>query len=140
MKESPGSFPLFPRCFVCGSENPKGLHTRFMPKDDGVEATFRPDETHLGYEDAVHGGIIGALIDEAIIWACYASTGRYGVTAELKIRYLKPMTLGHPYCVKGRMVEDRKRMWIATGVISDENGDILAKGEGRVIPQKGYGK
>ena len=82
------TLPGFPHCFVCGAENPRGLRIPFAAKGDGVEAEYTAESEHVGYEDVVHGGIISALLDEAIIWAVYVSTGRFGVTAELCIRFL----------------------------------------------------
>jgi acyl-coenzyme A thioesterase PaaI-like protein len=58
--------PQFSHCFVCGSENQRGLKIKFCLCDEGVEAVFTPDVTHAGYENVVHGGILSALLDEAV--------------------------------------------------------------------------
>ena len=132
---SESAFPGFPRCFVCGEHNPKGLRTQFSVDGDGVRASFIPDETHVGYEDTVHGGIISALLDEAIIWAGYASTGRFGVTAELNVRFIGPLAVGEKYTVMGRVTENRGRLWIVEAEIFDEQGQRLAKADGKVLPK-----
>lgn len=132
---SESAFSGFPHCFVCGEHNPKGLRTQFSVEGDGVMASFIPDETHVGYEDIVHGGIISALLDEAIIWAGYASTGRFGVTAELNIRFIKPLPIGEKCTVKGRVTENRGRLWIVEAEIFDEQGQQLAKAGGKVLPK-----
>ena len=130
-------FPEFPHCFVCGQSNPNGLRTCFFPDgQQGVKAIFTPDKSHVGYEDAVHGGILSALLDEAIIWATYASTGRFGVTAELLVRFLRPLTVGKTCTVLGRMKEDKGKLWIAESEIIDDAGNVLVKAEGKVIPIK----
>ena len=134
--DTDSEFPEFPHCFVCGQSNPNGLRTRFFPDEQGVKAIFTPDKSHLGYEDAVHGGILSALLDEAIIWASYASTGRFGVTAELHVRFLKPLTLYKECTVLGRMKEDKGKLWIAEAEIIDDEGDVLVRAEGKVIPIK----
>ena len=133
-RDKGSEFPEFPHCFVCGQSNPNGLRTRFFPDEQGVKAIFTPDQTHLGYENAVHGGILSALLDEAIIWASYASTKRFGVTAELYVRFLKPLTLDKTCTVLGRMVEDKGKLWIAEAEIIDDEGDVLVKAEGKIIP------
>lgn len=128
-------FPGFPNCFVCGKDNPRGLRTSFHPEGDGVAATFNPDKTLVGYEDAIHGGIISALLDEAIIWACYAKTGRFGVTAELIVRFIKPMLAGNTFQVIGRMVKDMGKLWIAEGEIVHEKYGQIAVVKGKIIPK-----
>ena len=128
--------PLFPQCFVCGSENPIGLKTKFSLCDQGVEAVFTPDETHRGYENVVHGGIISALLDEAVIWAVYASTNQFGVTAELNIRLMKPLSIGETCTVKGVMIEDRGKLRIVEATIVNKEGELLARAEAKVFPSQ----
>lgn len=55
--ESP--LPGFPNCFVCGKRNPRGLKLNFTIHEDGVRASFIPDETLVGYENTVHGQVPG---------------------------------------------------------------------------------
>ena len=129
------SLPRFPHCFVCGADNPRGLHTNFSINKNTAKATFVADETHLGYENAVHGGIISSLLDEAVIWACYASTGRFGVTAELSIRFKKPLPIHKKCIVEGKMVEDKSKVWIAEAKLRDEV-NTYAKATAKIVPYK----
>lgn len=129
-------FPEFPDCFVCGAKNPKGLHVPFTESDDGVVAKFKPGKNHVGYEDVVHGGIISALLDEAVIWAAYSATGEFGVTAELNIRFLKPLTLNEKVSVKGRIKENKRRVWVVESWIENEEGITLARADAKVFPGK----
>lgn len=128
------TLPEFPGCFVCGLENPRGLHIPFEIEGRGVRAVFTPDQTLAGYDDTVHGGIISALIDEAIVWAAYAATKRFGVTAELNIRFKKPLTVGTECVIKGNMVEDKGKMWMLEASVTDREGNPLAVGTGKVVP------
>ena len=128
-------FPGFPNCFVCGKDNPRGLRISFSVEEDGVRASFSPDKTLVGFEDIIHGGVISALLDEAIIWAAYAATRRFGVTAELNIRFHKPLTVQEEYILKGRMVEDRGKLWIVESVITDEEGNQYAGATGKLVPK-----
>jgi hypothetical protein len=51
-------------CFVCGIDNPIGLHLRFYTDDEGrCIARFRPKPEHQGHPGHLHGAIIGALPD-----------------------------------------------------------------------------
>ncbi len=126
--------PQFPGCFVCGADNPKGLNLRFDVTSTGSDVRFTAEPTHAGYSDVVHGGIISALLDEAMIWACYGATGRFGVTAELKIRFRKPVKVGVPCHVYGEMTDNHSKIWTATARIIDEMNMVLADGKGRIFP------
>ena len=132
LTESP--LPGFPNCFVCGKNNPRGLKLNFSIHEDGVKASFIPDETLVGYENTVHGGIISALLDEAIIWACYTATKRFGATAELNVRFNKPLHVKETCMVEGRMIENKGKLWIVEGKIVDIHGNLFAKATGKVIP------
>ncbi len=44
-------------CFVCGVDNPIGLHLSFYTDDEGrCIARFRPQPEHQGYPGQLHGG------------------------------------------------------------------------------------
>jgi acyl-coenzyme A thioesterase PaaI-like protein len=87
-----------------------------------------------GFADVVHGGIIGALLDEALIWGAFAATGRFGVTAELTVRYLKPLRIGDACSIEGLLVEDKRRIWLAESRLFLDNGETLARAEGKIRP------
>jgi hypothetical protein len=52
-------------CFVCGVNNPIGLHLAFYTDDEGrCIARFRPRPEHQGYPGQLHGGLISPF------WTC----------------------------------------------------------------------
>jgi acyl-coenzyme A thioesterase PaaI-like protein len=52
-------------CFVCGIDNPIGLHLKFYTDDEGrCVARFQPKPEHQGYPGQLHGGLISSLLDE----------------------------------------------------------------------------
>ena len=135
-KHAPESaLPEFPNCFICGKRNTRGLRIPFYIHEKSVRATFVPDETLVGYEDAIHGGIISALLDEAIVWASYAFTKRFGVTAELIVRFLKPLHVNEECTIVGKMIEDKGRIWIVEGKMMNAKGDLVERAKGKVIPR-----
>lgn len=131
------TLPEFPGCFVCGNQNPRGLKIPFSVENRGVRAVFTPDHTLAGYEGTVHGGIVCAMLDEAVIWAAYAALKRFGVTAELNIRFRKPLPVGTECIIRGRLLEDRGRIGVFESEITDAAGAVFAVATGKVVPMKG---
>ena len=52
-----GVLPWTKSCFVCGEQNPRGLHLRSRVEGELVIIDYTPRETDLGYRQIVHGGI-----------------------------------------------------------------------------------
>src|SRR5215467_10046312 len=56
----------YQRCFVCGHRNPYGLHLFFRLEQNTIVADFQPREEHQGFPGVIHGGIVAAVLDEAL--------------------------------------------------------------------------
>ncbi len=106
-------------CFGCGPANPKGLHIKSFPRDDGTVVTeWRPEPHHEAYPGALNGGIIGTLFDCHSNWAAAWHLMRQQgldrvpatVTADYCVRFLKPTPTDRPIWIVARVVElsDRK--------------------------------
>src|SRR5450756_1503532 len=87
-------------CLVCGADNPFGLQARFYELEaEGATGrellgVFTLREEHQSYPGRLHGGISSAILDETIGRAItIAHPGTWGVTAELTLRYRKPLPL-----------------------------------------------
>jgi uncharacterized protein (TIGR00369 family) len=96
-------------CFGCGDQNPNGLHLRFAEAGDGVSASFTADETHQGFHEMIHGGIITTVLDEAMAWAV-AHAGFWAVTGEMRVRFRRPLHVGEQTTVTGRVTGTRSRI------------------------------
>ena len=53
-------------CFVCGPDNPIGLHLVFRLEDDACVSEFTPGPNHVGYPGVVHGGMIYSALDDVM--------------------------------------------------------------------------
>ncbi len=118
-------------CFVCGVDNHTGLRMKFYDLEPGtVEATYTVPDRFQGYPGVVHGGIIASMMDE-VMGRVFMGGGidRFMVTAELKIRYRKPVPTGIPLTLRGKAVSDNGRIARAEGTILNADGEILAQGE-----------
>jgi acyl-coenzyme A thioesterase PaaI-like protein len=83
-----------PFCLVCSGSNPNGLALTFQPDENGgVAASFHPNPFLEGYEGLLHGGMTASLLDGAMT-NCLFSQGIIALTADLRVRYRKPVLIG----------------------------------------------
>lgn len=129
--------PLLPwtrACFVCGQDNPHGLRLRCRLEGGRAVLEHTAREADLGWKTFVHGGIIMALLDEAMAWAAMASARRPCVTAEMTARLRRPATVGMRLRVEGQVLEPGSRILATTGRILDDEGRELAGASGKFVP------
>lgn len=120
-------------CFGCGTLNENGLQLAFRESESGVWAEFRPDRRYEGYIGMVHGGVLTAMLDEAMSWAITAK-GEFAVTARLNTSFRNPAKVGSLLRVVGSIVEMRRRLVDTAAVITDVESDtIVAEAEGRFM-------
>ncbi len=120
------------KCFVCGLNNPDGLHFSFMNSTEGVTAKINFPERFQGWEGIVHGGIISTAIDEVMVKAA-AKEGIRCVTAEMRIRFKTPCRTGRDYILNGRIVENNNKIIKTEGAITDGNNKVIAEGNGKLF-------
>ncbi|MBI5472167.1 MAG: PaaI family thioesterase [Ignavibacteriae bacterium] len=124
--------PTYDACYVCGQEHPSGLRARFfVGEQDHVFVRFIPLATQTGYDNVVHGGVIAALMDELLGWVVVLKTERMCFTAEITLRYLKPITTEKAYVGDAGPCIDRKRYWESQGKLCDSDGTTYAKAHGK---------
>ncbi len=128
-------------CIICGGNNPIGLHLRFLPAPDGgVEAELTLDENWQGYAQLAHGGIVAGLMDDAMWHAIYRRTERWMVTAEIRVRYKRPVVIGQAVRVRAviERLDGRLVHAVATILQSKDGGEsILAEAHGRFLAAPG---
>lgn len=120
-------------CFVCGVENPTGLHIHFyQPAPGEVEANIRIPAQYQSWSGVVHGGIIAAMLDEAAgrAFLTGGELDRFFVTAKLTIRYRRPVPVDTPLRLLGHVKEEKGRVSVGTSEIVDLDGNVLAEAEG----------
>jgi acyl-coenzyme A thioesterase PaaI-like protein len=95
-----------PMCFVCGPQNPNGLKLKFKVRPDGsVVAVFDCLPLLQSYPDVLHGGVISAILDSAMVNALFA-IDIVAVTATLEIRFLAPTVTGRFAMVRAWIESD----------------------------------
>jgi len=123
-------------CFVCGVNNDFGLHANFYETDTNeLVALINPSEKHQGYPGRMHGGIAATILDETIARSiCNGKNEQiWGVTIELKTRFMKPIPLGQELKIVGRVTSEGSRSFEGTGEIILSNGDVAVSAEGKYM-------
>jgi uncharacterized protein (TIGR00369 family) len=121
------------KCFVCGDKNEIGLKARFY--FDGEQATSEivADELFAGYHGIYHGGIISTMLDEVMIKALLAR-GIFAVTAELTVKFKRPVRTGDKVLFSGREVTSaRDRIFTTEGRAQAADGTLYAEATGKYI-------
>ncbi|MCA9935553.1 MAG: PaaI family thioesterase [Ardenticatenaceae bacterium] len=124
-------------CFVCGSENSKGMGLVWYAQsheeyDLLVFSEFQFTLTEQGPPGHAHGGAIAAVIDEvmgAVVWR----SGLKVVLANLNVNYHKPVPLDTPLRAEGWVLKQVGKLAQAFGQITLADGTKLASGEGMYV-------
>lgn len=119
-------------CFVCGKQNPVGLKAEFKHGQGKSSAELVLSKEYQGWSGIIHGGIISALLDEACVYAGN-SLGYNTVTAELKIRFKKPVQPEEKISVEAQANHVKSKLIEARATIKDSRGNIIAEAEGKLI-------
>ncbi len=121
-------------CFVCGRDNAIGLHVHFFADEQNrVFADFTARQEHQSYPGVMHGGLVAALLDETIGRAAIARN-IWCMTAQLDVRYKKPVPLGEPLRVMGEFTDIDKRILRGRGELRRVSDNVLlAQAEGTYL-------
>lgn len=120
-------------CFACGPENPHGLHLEgFRMEGEEYVVDFCPSRQHQGWQGVTHGGIVATLLDEMMTRILYHQE-RNAVTAELTVRYHRPLTTGAHVQVRARLEEERGRLLRTSAELRDASGALIASAEGKFM-------
>jgi acyl-coenzyme A thioesterase PaaI-like protein len=120
-------------CFICGLENPVGLHLHIYEVEPGVvETTYTAPEHFQGYPGVLHGGIVGAIIDEVSGRTHMGSSPenpRFMFTAKLEVKYRRNVPVGRLLKIVGKAGKSKSRSAEAwAGIYDAETNELLAEG------------
>lgn len=122
-------------CFVCGVSNPFGLRLSFYDSGPGkVTCEYIVPEHYNGYPGVTHGGVVAAMLDEALARAFFSGNpNRFMSTAKLVTRYRKPVPTGKPIRLEGEVIKDRGRIGEAQARLYGQDGVLLAEADGTMV-------
>jgi uncharacterized protein (TIGR00369 family) len=122
--------PEHGKCFVCGEQNPHGIGIRWFLCDDGaLTGQIALNDGQQGPPGHAHGGALAALLDEAMGLAVWAA-GLKVAAVNLNVDFRRPVPLGQPITVTGRVAEQSGRAIHSEGEIRLPDGEIAAAGRG----------
>jgi uncharacterized protein (TIGR00369 family) len=123
-------------CFVCEPRNTAGLAIPFHHDvaEKRVVAEFALDEQFSGAPSYVHGGVLLAILDEAMAWATIAIAGRFAVTQETTSRFEHPVRVGRLHSVRAEIVESEDRAIRTRGVIIRSDGRRCVTATATFVP------
>ncbi len=117
-------------CFACGEKNPVGMKLSFNINKKEITTNYIFPKEFQGYKDIVHGGMISLLLDEVMVnlpWLIYKIPV---VSAEIKVKFKKPLKVGEKITAKAWFEKEKKRIFYTKGVVMREkDNEIIAESE-----------
>ena len=102
-----------------------------MRLDDGqqeVWSEYTVSEAYQGYPGVVHGGVVAAMIDEAVgRVAMIGDPHHFMMSVRLEVKYRHPVPTETPLRIVGRIVRLRGRLGRAVGEVRLAEGTLLAE-------------
>ncbi|HDL02933.1 MAG: PaaI family thioesterase [Candidatus Zixiibacteriota bacterium] len=123
-------------CFVCGQKNDIGLKARFFFKDGKAVTEYTAEKRFEGYHGVFHGGITATLLDEVMIKALLAKD-IYALTVELTVRFHKTVHVGQKLKLTGRVEKSKGRLYVTSGEVTSDDGELVATATGKYLEVKG---
>jgi uncharacterized protein (TIGR00369 family) len=121
-------------CWICGEKNPDGLQLKFDLNKTAktLQTSFIPTETYQGYDGIVHGGILSALLDEAMAKLAF-ELGYNAVTAMLNVRFKSLAKVKEKLTIRGKITQANRRLVLAKATIHKEDGTLIAEGDSKLV-------
>ncbi len=120
-------------CFVCGRDNDGGLRARWTSDRavGEVRATLRIAEQFHGYPGVAHGGVVTALLDEAMVRSVLLEGGfdDLMVTGRMEVTFRRTTPTGAEVTVVGRLLRRSGGRARASAEIRLADGSVSAEAE-----------
>jgi acyl-coenzyme A thioesterase PaaI-like protein len=122
-----GAWGFETNCFVCEPGNAHGLAIPFSYDDElrVVTAGFTLGPEFSGVPRYVHGGVVLAILDEAMAWAAIAAAERFAVVHQTATTFDRPVRVGRPYRVTASVQS------VTDAAVTARAEVVEAAGEGR---------
>ncbi len=118
-------------CFGCSQTNPSGLQMAFWADENTVTSNVTVPQHLCGWNNLVHGGVLSTILDEIMSWATIHLLKQIPMTKSISIDFIKPVFVGNPLKVKGRVLKkiDRREA-LMEGTILNADDVCCARATG----------
>jgi uncharacterized protein (TIGR00369 family) len=118
-------------CFGCSPTNPSGLQMSFWAGESDVTSHVTVPGHLCGWNNLVHGGVLSTILDEIMSWATIHLLRQIPMTKSISVDFIKPVYVGKPLKVKGRVLEkiDRREA-LMEGTILNADDVCCARATG----------
>lgn len=130
----PQKSPFYKKCFVCGPDNPIGLHLplRFIDGKGSTEIT--PTENMQGLMakkgSLMHGGFTNMIFDEVMTYVMMGR-GIETVTLTMTVNFVSPARTGHLMEAEAWLERrEGRKLWAAAKLVDKETGATVATATG----------
>lgn len=116
-------------CFGCAPDNDQGLRMKFIEDGDSVISNWEPTGFLQGYHNILHGGIQATLMDEIGSWFVQVKMKTAGVTSNMNVRYLKPVSIANGNIkLKASLIQKRRNLVDVHVELFDSQENLCAVG------------
>jgi acyl-coenzyme A thioesterase PaaI-like protein len=119
-------------CFGCSPHHPSGLHLKFSKETrDGQQTLISQvtvGDSLAGPPGIVHGGIVMTIADETAAWALIGLRERFGFTASVEGRLMRPVRIGKEIVGRATISSESARI-VKVSVTLEQEGVQAFRGE-----------
>jgi len=116
-------------CFGCSRKNSQGLNLRFWLREKGCYTRCIIPDHLCGIDGVVHGAIITLVLEEVAQWTIISHFGKFGVTREISVRYLKPVPTNMEILVEAEIVNQNEKCILFRCTVHNSAGVLLTESE-----------
>jgi len=119
-------------CVMCGNNNPWSLKLSFNRNSNGIVNTRLKTSSDIqGYSGIVHGGVIASFLDAGMTH-CLFHQGIQAVTADLHVRYIKPIPCETLIDIHAYLTLSNSPLYCLKSEIF-LHGELMAWGKGKFV-------
>lgn len=97
---------------------------------------YRAVAEQEGYPKRFHGGLVGLLVDEMLVYAG-APHGVWGMTAKVRYSLRRPIPMDADLELRGRLIQTSARGFRAVVTVHRSDGQLVAEGDGTCVVWNG---
>jgi acyl-coenzyme A thioesterase PaaI-like protein len=108
----------------------------FRQEDGRAVCDYEPQPFEQGYPGRMHGGVVSAMLDEAMGYAVYYAR-EWGATARLNARFRRPVPMDQRLRVEAWIVRNRGRLIELRAELRSSDAVLLAEADGTFMKLDG---